>query len=231
MHGFNFNQTQSQGCNSNIWNTHPICNPISMQYNNIDKQNEEYKISSSLKTIWNNACESKPTTFNHPFDNSDSGADMKKMTKSPVATGFDKLDDEIALVANLLNGNALKGRAITARNGLQNSNYMSNFGIENGSINQVTILTRNSYSPLINRYIFLPCPPACLLNKTYLTNSKSLSPSHIYNLQRNFRIILSFTSQSERKCSSSSLPGFRCVLCYYITCGEKKCSENFHFDF
>lgn len=111
-----------------------------MQHENNDKKNEEYKISSSLKTIWNNVSESRQTTSNHQQDISQNVAQqMRKSTQTPVTPALDKLDmtDNVSLVANLLNGNSLKGRAITARNGLQYNNYMSNVGIENSNINQV----------------------------------------------------------------------------------------------
>lgn len=143
--------------NHNIWNTtNPICNQFFMHHDFDEQKNDEYKISSSLKTIWNNGSENRPITSNSQLDpRSDAMERMKNISQTPLSIYVNNMipvdagildnsvktlgrtSDNATAVANNLNCNSLKGRAITARNGYQCSSYMSNLPVENEISNQV----------------------------------------------------------------------------------------------
>lgn len=145
-------QIQTDDCNSN----HLIKNPwnqIFMQHDIDGQITEDYQISSSLKTIWNDVSDDKSTSSNASDHNEDFlriNNNIKQMC-SHTQQSVEHVNNGIPVVRNdipsksaikfgsglenaNLNVNALKGRAITARNG----NCSSSSGIENGNINQVS---------------------------------------------------------------------------------------------
>lgn len=155
-------QIQTDDCNSN----HLIKNPWNQIFmrHDIDGQiNEDYKISSSLKTIWNDVSHDKSTSSNASDHNEDFlriNSNIKQMCSQtpqsvehvnsviPVDRNGVQSKAAIKLGPGLDNANvnALKGRAITARNG----NCVSSSGIENGNINQVSFCLLTSCSESID---------------------------------------------------------------------------------
>lgn len=113
--------------------------------------NEDYKISSSLKTIWNDVSDGSSTnssSYNVDMSRNDYARGDRNNTQSvktlvgndiPLKT-FGLASDNAAVMSNNSNVNSLRGRAITSRNG----SYSSNVLMDNGNRNQViSFLTIN----------------------------------------------------------------------------------------
>lgn len=128
-------------------------NQIFMHYDYDGQKYEDYKISSSLKTIWNDASDNKTINSNQNADNNlqrnapegshfmqacsqprpesvqyhdKNMMDVRNGVQSKLAKPFGSGSDNNAMVKNV-NQNVVKGRAITSRNG----GYSPSFGIEN----------------------------------------------------------------------------------------------------
>ncbi len=114
-------------------------NQIFMQYDYNGQKNEDYKISSSLKTIWNDASDNSPVSSNNNANNLQRNASEVSHLQAcsqptehvqyhdknvmAIRNGVQmKLTKPLGTVSeNTMPNNAisnlLKGRAITARNG------------------------------------------------------------------------------------------------------------------
>lgn len=136
----------------------PVKNPwnqIFMQHNIDGPKNEDYKISSSLKTIWSDVSDDRSTSSNgsdHNDDFSPKNATERRINEftpsifsqsvhnvTPDRLGIQSKSDmkfDHAAGAHLnISGSYLKGRAITRTSCYNNS---SSGGIENGNFNQVS---------------------------------------------------------------------------------------------
>lgn len=126
----------SSNATKNPWNQ------IFMQHDIDTHKNEDYKISSSLKTLWNDVSDGSsqnavfsPNT-NHGVHNTTqtwAGNDIQSKSVRTFGAG---LENNVA-VANSLHSNLLKGRAITARSG----SYTPYLGNVNANSNQVNSLS------------------------------------------------------------------------------------------
>lgn len=145
-------QIQPDDCSSHQTAKNPW-NQIFMQHDIDGQKNEDYKISSSLKTIWNDVSDGRSTSSSNNEDFSRS-ITAKEVTPTVQACSAQHLNNDIpvgngaqpksaiqfvpgsdnATGANNSNVYAVKGRAITSRNG----SYVTNTNIENGNINQVS---------------------------------------------------------------------------------------------
>lgn len=122
--------------------------------NNIEdvnrQTNDDYKISSSLKTLWNDVSGGTSTSSNHNVHSSLTDTEVGGHNITQTSQSTVQQVNNVALVGNEiqfktfgpasdnatvinLNVNSLKGRAITARNG----SYTSNVLVDNGNRNQV----------------------------------------------------------------------------------------------
>lgn len=137
----------SQHTAKNPWNQ------IFMQHDIDGHKNEDYKISSSLKTIWNDVSDGRSTSCNHneDFARSITAKEVNPTVQAcsaqhsnnviPVGNGTQPKSaiqfgpgSDNGTVVNNSNVCAVKGRAITSRNG----SYVASSDIENGNINQVS---------------------------------------------------------------------------------------------
>lgn len=126
--------------NSNVNSNHTPKNPwnqIFMQHDIDGQTNDDYNLSSSLKTIWGDISESAQPDAEYSRDTKYQSVQHGKnvngigngvQSSKSFGQGF---ENDVSMA----NANSLKGRAITSRN----SSYASYTGIENGNGNQVIL--------------------------------------------------------------------------------------------
>lgn len=147
---------------------------VFMRSDNDGPKNEDYKISSSLKTIWSDASDSKTNSFCNIVDRHSDAQGCS--TQTQLATEYVQFGNNVIAIEcdfqskpqkpidtesyyntanNNVNPNLLKGRPITSRNG----GYVTHFGTEN----QV----RRNYSRSIEKnesFLVKICPEISSLN-------------------------------------------------------------------